>query len=163
MGSWGPNDSSCGQRKLWSDWVDPQSDLSLRWAQRLFCWFCRDAAQVSHRRTAKAQASLHICSVSAEPSLFPHTWSTTWIFRLRITYMPAHGIWRITNHTSLWSLFSWHSIVFDFFSAKCNVGPFFWQPENVFWYCCCKQCYILLLEIPTIDPSINEIFPVCSR
>ena len=31
MGSWGPKLSSCGQRKLWSDWADAQADLSLRW------------------------------------------------------------------------------------------------------------------------------------
>ena len=24
--------SSCGQRRLWSDWADAQADLSLRWA-----------------------------------------------------------------------------------------------------------------------------------
>ena len=33
MGSWGPNVSSCGQQRLWSDWVDAQADLSLRWAE----------------------------------------------------------------------------------------------------------------------------------
>ena len=26
MGSWGPNVSSCGQRRLWSDWTDVQAD-----------------------------------------------------------------------------------------------------------------------------------------
>ena len=39
MDSWGPNVSSCGQRRLWSDWADAQADLSLRWAHRSFCWF----------------------------------------------------------------------------------------------------------------------------
>ena len=32
MGSWGPNVSSCGQQRLWSDWADGQADLSLCWA-----------------------------------------------------------------------------------------------------------------------------------
>ena len=27
-------------QRLWSDWADAQADLSLRWAQRSFCWFC---------------------------------------------------------------------------------------------------------------------------
>ena len=40
MGSWGPNISSCGQLRLWSDWADVQADLSLRWEQRPFCWPC---------------------------------------------------------------------------------------------------------------------------
>ena len=38
------------QRRLWSDWVDAQADLSLRWAHMSFCWFCRAAAQLSTRR-----------------------------------------------------------------------------------------------------------------
>ena len=28
----------------WSDWADAQTDLSLRWAHRSFCWFCRAVA-----------------------------------------------------------------------------------------------------------------------
>ena len=44
MSSWGPNVSSCGQRRLWSDWADAQADLSLHCAQRSFCWFCHEAA-----------------------------------------------------------------------------------------------------------------------
>ena len=32
--------------KDWSDWADAQSDLSLRWAHRSFCWFCHTAAQL---------------------------------------------------------------------------------------------------------------------
>ena len=44
MGSSGPKLSSCGQRRLWSDWVDAQADLSLRWVHMPFCWFCHEAA-----------------------------------------------------------------------------------------------------------------------
>ena len=39
MGSWGPKVSSCGQRRLWSDWADAQADLSLCWADMWICWF----------------------------------------------------------------------------------------------------------------------------
>ena len=45
MGTLGPNASSCGQRRLWSDWVDAQADLSLRWVHMPFCWFCHEAAK----------------------------------------------------------------------------------------------------------------------
>ena len=31
-----PKLSSCGQRRLWSDWADAQADLSLRWAHSHF-------------------------------------------------------------------------------------------------------------------------------
>ena len=46
MGSYGHKLSSCGQRKLWSDWADAQADLSLRWAHMPFCWFCHEAAHI---------------------------------------------------------------------------------------------------------------------
>ena len=29
------------KQRLWSDWADTQPDLSLRWAHRSFCLFCR--------------------------------------------------------------------------------------------------------------------------
>ena len=38
IGSEGPSVSSCGQRRLWSDWADVQADLSLCWAHRSFCY-----------------------------------------------------------------------------------------------------------------------------
>ena len=31
----------------WSDWVDAQADLSLRWAHMPFPWFCHEAAHLS--------------------------------------------------------------------------------------------------------------------
>ena len=42
IGSYELNASSCGQRRLWSDWAD----LSLRWAHRSFGWFCHAPAQI---------------------------------------------------------------------------------------------------------------------
>ena len=30
----------------WSDSTDAQADLSLRWAQMSFCWFCHEAAHM---------------------------------------------------------------------------------------------------------------------
>ena len=44
MGSWGPNVSSYGIWRLWSDWADAQADQSIRWAHIPFCWFCNEAA-----------------------------------------------------------------------------------------------------------------------
>ena len=39
MGSWGPKVSSCGQRRLWSDWENAQANLSLRWTHSHFIGF----------------------------------------------------------------------------------------------------------------------------
>ena len=46
MGSLGHNASSCGQRRLLSDWANAQADLSLCWAHGPYCWFCRAVAQM---------------------------------------------------------------------------------------------------------------------
>ena len=46
MDSLGPKLSSCGQRRLWSNWADAQADPSLHWAHMPFCWFCHVAAQL---------------------------------------------------------------------------------------------------------------------
>ena len=43
MGSQEPRLSSCGQRRLWSDWANAQADLSVRWVHMPFCWFCHEA------------------------------------------------------------------------------------------------------------------------
>ena len=47
VGSYGLKLSSCGQRRLWSDWADAQADLSLHWAHMPLCWFCHAAAQIN--------------------------------------------------------------------------------------------------------------------
>ena len=43
-GSLGPKLSSYRQQRLWSDWADAQTDLSLCWAHLPFCWLCDEAA-----------------------------------------------------------------------------------------------------------------------
>ena len=45
--SQGPKLSSCGQRRLWSDWADAQADLRLCGAHMPFCWFCHGAAHIT--------------------------------------------------------------------------------------------------------------------
>ena len=39
IGSYRPKVSSCGQRRLWSDWADAQAHLSLRWAHVILLVF----------------------------------------------------------------------------------------------------------------------------
>ena len=61
MGSQGPKNSSCGQRRLWSDWADAQTDLHCLWQHRSFCWFCRAAAQIlCHRHNISTKLSHNI-------------------------------------------------------------------------------------------------------
>ena len=40
------------QRRLWSDWMDAQSDLRFRWVHRSFCLFCHASAQTVLMNTA---------------------------------------------------------------------------------------------------------------
>ena len=37
-------EGTCDQRRLWSDCVDTQADLSLRWSHKTYCRFCRALA-----------------------------------------------------------------------------------------------------------------------
>ena len=39
------------QLRLWSDWADAKVDLSLRWANMSFCWFCHDSAHIEITRS----------------------------------------------------------------------------------------------------------------
>ena len=70
MGSWGPNVSSYVQWRLWSDWVDAQADLSLRWVHMPFCWFCHEAAQIWKKESGRKYISVpHTCRLQNEPHL----------------------------------------------------------------------------------------------
>ena len=53
-----------------SHWVYAQDDLSLRWAQRSFSWFCHEAAQLfsHHLVFIKSALSLHlVCYKASSP------------------------------------------------------------------------------------------------
>ena len=58
---WGPNVSSCGQQRLWSDWANAQADLSRRLAQTSFCWFCNEATH-SYCRCSEKQRDWSDCT-----------------------------------------------------------------------------------------------------
>ena len=59
-----PCTSSCSHRRLWSDWVDAQADLRLRWAHMPFSWFY--GTRESFRQSAISLA------LSNEPHLWPY-------------------------------------------------------------------------------------------
>ena len=47
------------QQRLLSDWADAKADHSLRWDQRLFCWFCHE---VAHLKKLKVDNNLSMIS-----------------------------------------------------------------------------------------------------
>ena len=58
--------------KDWSDLADAQADLSLRWAQRSFCWFCHKAAQNASFSGLNMQyiyISSHLFTFRIEPNV----------------------------------------------------------------------------------------------
>ena len=61
------------QRRLWSDWVDTQADLSLRWAHMPFCWFCHEALKCK------------MTSLSSNPQ------NAEWLGQ--VVYTACQGIW----------------------------------------------------------------------
>ena len=71
MGSLGPKLSSGAQWRLWSDRADAQADLSLGWADRPFCWFCHEAAEIG---------GLPSVFMAELPSLMPEARSRAWVW-----------------------------------------------------------------------------------
>ena len=107
MGSWEPNVSSCGQRRLWSDWVDAQADLSLCWAQRSFCWFCHEAAQLLLcAQEVKALTSFGRSTSLSEPLQFPGYAISTFFFHgiaqllIRAGYTTTKIKWTLQKSTN---------------------------------------------------------------
>ena len=68
------------QRRLWSDLVDAQADLSFRWSHISFCWFCPEAAHLSFWAGAQqndmyAQWKINLgIAQSDQPSLSAWRW-----------------------------------------------------------------------------------------
>ena len=57
MASYGPKLSSYVQQRLWSDWVDAQADLSLRWVHIPFSCFCHEVAQIKKQHSERLKAT----------------------------------------------------------------------------------------------------------
>ena len=83
MGSWGPKLSSCGQRRLWSDWADAQTDLSLRWAHTHFAGFlmmrlkCRTPVRL-RGLNALVYVKLHwLLAEDTTKTIFIYIWATS--------------------------------------------------------------------------------------
>ena len=70
----GPKLSSCGQRRLLSDWADAQADLSLRWAHTHFAGFVMSRLKcVSNHFQAFSSyfaVEIHIFSISIKTLRF---------------------------------------------------------------------------------------------
>ena len=102
VGSWGSSVSSCGQRRLWSDWADAQADLSLRWAQSHFVGF----VICSSFYVSSVPPSIVITSLGKE-LCWPSTCVATFCgfsFFLRFLLVPEEGC----------DLWLWHSLEFCF-------------------------------------------------
>ena len=53
-------------RRLWSDRPDAQTDLSLRWAHRSFCWFCHEAAHFCRKKNRSSRSRQNGVNPSAK-------------------------------------------------------------------------------------------------
>ena len=70
--NWVLNYPLSAQRWLWSDWADAQADLSFRWAQKSFCWFCHEVAQNASSSSLHMQhiyISSHFFTFRIEPNM----------------------------------------------------------------------------------------------
>ena len=94
MDSQGLMVSSYGQRSLWSDWVDAQADLSLRWAHMSVCWFCHTAAHLDRNGLLKGiWKSITKKLLMSVQRLYRHTIS----FNMKTMYTNIRWITRVTN------------------------------------------------------------------
>ena len=80
----------------WSDWADSQADLKLRWTHMLFCWFCREVAQMFVSDTTNPER--YHCSHAAGV----HTVVLPWISTYQ-RYV-AEGMLYDGKHSLMWAL-----------------------------------------------------------
>ena len=95
MGSWGPNLSSCRQRRLRSDWADAQVDLSLHWAHIILSILSCGGSNVNHIcfsecfvlqtydtfqviSGAVSKPGIHTVLLGSLPVLSAHSFASNW-------------------------------------------------------------------------------------
>ena len=64
-GTWGPQVSTCGQRRFWSDWADTQADLSIRWGHTHFVRFVMSRLICNITTTEEVDTVTCTCNVKA--------------------------------------------------------------------------------------------------
>ena len=72
--------------RLWSDWMDVQSDNSLRWVHTSFCLFCHASAQMVLMNTA-------IFSFSNADKLCPIIFNYAFLKHLTDLFTVANYLW----------------------------------------------------------------------
>ena len=85
MGSSGPKLSSCGQRRLWSDWADAQADLSLRWVHSHYTPLWKSGGYTGFALSFRNSVFLSFCHNSDE----------TWIYLRPVGQCWSNFIWSI--------------------------------------------------------------------
>ena len=109
----GDSDQTGRMQRLWSDWVDAQGDLSLRWAQMSFCWFCHEATHLS----INIKKGLHgwVVTASSYRSLCcrfkPYSRQDSWQTRPKLHFTAHHShLITVTLPLSVVTLsLSWHN------------------------------------------------------
>ena len=107
-----PNLSSCGQRRLWSDWADAQADLSLRWAHMPLCWFRHEVAQLEHAAMFLDIQYLHIKgNFTSRKNFLKNLWIKTWclIGYVKICWDVLSDTW---HHYVMWLFTGWHLVLY---------------------------------------------------
>ena len=93
--------------------------INVYWSQLMRLWY------LSHRRPAKAQASMNICAVSPEPSLFAHiTYGSRWRVRPKIRHLASIGwlcmrVWRMGLQRTKCTIIWWDGSILLFLDT-CN-------------------------------------------
>ena len=75
----GPKVSLGGQRRVWSDCADAQTDLNLHWACRSFGWFCHAVAQVVLPERLLSQHADGMANTVDPHQIVPSDWTSSLI------------------------------------------------------------------------------------
>ena len=123
VGSLGHTASSCGQWRLWSDWVNTQADMSLRWADKSFCSFCHVVAHFIIMTSQYCHRERHCTTLPKHCSKFCQSKSTHFV-----PFLGQHKLGLLSCDSTFRSLpQTWHpldkthlflTISFSYFSSK---------------------------------------------
>ena len=84
------------QRRLWSDWADAQTDLSLHWAHVPFCWFYHAATHIHIWGIFSTLLLLNVISVRNQRILSSDAAECSmWTSDLSLHSLPRSHIWAV--------------------------------------------------------------------
>ena len=113
------------QRRLWSDWVDAQADLSLHWEHMSFSWFYRVAVQFLLFEQRHSKTYKKTCSASTDSDQPVYLCSLITVFVDHTKKVWVLDIQKAARRRLIW-VFTGHKLLCSF---SC-VTAHFYEPRH---------------------------------